>query len=107
MSQTTIILPDNSTKVFDHEPSALEVAQSIGPRLAKETLGVKLNGSAEISDLRTPLKDQTKISLVTTKSPEALEVIRHSCAHIMAQAVQDIWPEVKVTIGPVIENGFY
>ncbi|KHD87030.1 MAG: threonyl-tRNA synthetase [Bdellovibrio sp. ArHS] len=107
MSQINIILPDNSTKVFDHEPTALEVAQSIGPRLAKETLGVQLNGSKEISDLRTPLKDQTKIALITTKSPEAVEVIRHSCAHIMAQAVQDIWPEVKVTIGPVIDNGFY
>ena len=107
MSQTTIILPDNSTKVFDHEPSALEVAQSIGARLAKETLGVKINGSKEISDLRTPLKDQTKIELITTRSPEAVEVIRHSCAHIMAQAIQEIWPEVKVTIGPVIDSGFY
>lgn len=107
MSQTTIILPDNSTKVFDHEPTALEVAQSIGPRLAKETLGVHINGSKEIADFRTPLKDQTKVALVTTKSPEGVEVIRHSCAHIMAQAVQEIWPEVKVTIGPVIDNGFY
>ncbi|XGC82198.1 threonine--tRNA ligase [Bdellovibrio bacteriovorus] len=107
MSQITIILPDNSTKVFDHEPTALEVAMSIGPRLAKETLGVKINDSKEISDLRTPLKDQSKIALITTKSPEAVEVIRHSCAHIMAHAVQEIWPEVKVTIGPVIENGFY
>ncbi|MEN0058631.1 MAG: threonine--tRNA ligase [Bdellovibrio sp.] len=107
MSQITIILPDNSTKVFDHEPTALEVAQSIGPRLAKETLGVKLNGSADVSDFRLPLKDQTRVALVTTKSPEAVEVIRHSCAHIMAQAVQDIWPEVKVTIGPVIDSGFY
>ncbi|MEK2690589.1 threonine--tRNA ligase [Bdellovibrio sp. GT3] len=107
MSQITIILPDNSTKVFDHEPTALEVAQSIGPRLAKETLGAKLNGSTEISDLRTVLKDQTKVALVTTKSPESVEVVRHSCAHIMAQAIQDIWPEVKVTIGPVIDNGFY
>ncbi len=107
MSQVTIILPDNSTKVFDHEPTALEVAQSIGPRLAKETLGCKLDGSNVISDLRTKLKDQTKVALITTKSPEAVEVIRHSCAHIMAQAIQDLWPEVKVTIGPVIENGFY
>lgn len=107
MSQTTIILPDNSTKVFDHEPTALEVAQSIGPRLAKETLGVHVNDAKEIADLRTPLKDKTKIALVTTKSPESVEVIRHSSAHIMAQAVQEIWPEVKVTIGPVIENGFY
>lgn len=107
MSQVTIVLPDNSTKVFDHEPSALEVAQSIGPRLAKETLGVKINGSQEISDLRTPLKDQSKIALITTKSPEAVEVIRHTTAHVLAEAVQQIWPEVKVTIGPVIENGFY
>ncbi|RYZ90471.1 MAG: threonine--tRNA ligase [Proteobacteria bacterium] len=103
----TIVLPDNSTKVFDHEPSALEVAQAIGPRLAKDTLGAKLNGSNEVSDLRTILKDQTKVALVTTKSPEANEVIRHSSAHIMAEAVQQIWPEVKVTIGPVIESGFY
>ncbi|MBK9322730.1 MAG: threonine--tRNA ligase [Bdellovibrionaceae bacterium] len=107
MSQITIILPDNSTKVFDHEPSALEVAQAIGPRLARETLGVKLNGISEIEDLRVPLKNNTKVSLITTKSPEANEVIRHSAAHIMAEAVQHIWPEVKVTIGPVIENGFY
>jgi len=107
MSQITIVLPDQSTKVFDHEPTALEVAQSIGSRLAKETLGVKLNGSKEISDLRTPLKDHTKVELITTRSPEANEVIRHSAAHVMAQAVQDLWPEVKVTIGPVIENGFY
>ncbi len=107
MSQYNIILPDNSSKVFDHEPTALEVAMSIGPRLAKETLGVKINGSNEISDLRTTLQDQTKVALVTTKSPESVEVIRHSCAHIMAQAVQSIWPEVKVTIGPVIDSGFY
>ncbi len=107
MSQINIVLPDNSTKVFDHEPTALEVALSIGPRLAKETLGVKLNDSKDVSDLRAPLKDGTKVALITTKSPEAVEVIRHSCAHIMAQAVQEIWPEVKVTIGPVIDSGFY
>lgn len=107
MSQITIVLPDNSTKVFDHEPTALEVAASIGPRLAKETLGVKINDSTTISDLRTKLSDGTKVALVTTKSPESVEVVRHSCAHIMAQAIQDIWPEVKVTIGPVIDNGFY
>ncbi len=107
MSQITIVLPDNSTKVFDHEPTALEVAQSIGSRLAKETLGVKINGAKEISDLRTPLKDQTRVELITTRSPEGVEVVRHSAAHIMAHAVQEIWPEVKVTIGPVIDSGFY
>lgn len=107
MSHVSIILPDNSVKTFDHEPSALEVANTIGPRLAKETLGVKVNGSNEIQDLRFPLKDGSKIELVTTKSPDATEVIRHSAAHVMAQAVQRLWPEVKVTIGPVIDNGFY
>ncbi|MBX2993448.1 MAG: threonine--tRNA ligase [Bdellovibrionaceae bacterium] len=107
MSEIRIVLPDNSSKVFDHEPSALEVAQSIGARLAQDTLGVKINGSKEIQDLRLPLKDGTKIELVTTKSPDANEVIRHSAAHVMAQAVQNLWPDVKVTIGPVIDNGFY
>lgn len=107
MSEIQIILPDNSVKVFDHEPSALEVAQSIGSRLAQDTLGVKINGQKEVLDLRLPLKSGTKIELVTTKSAEANEVIRHSAAHVMAQAVQSLWPDVKVTIGPVIENGFY
>jgi threonyl-tRNA synthetase len=105
--QVNIILPDNSVRTFDHEPTALEVATSIGPRLGKETLGVKINSDPAIYDLRLKLKDGTKIQLITTKSPEANEVIRHSAAHVMAQAVQSIWPEVKVTIGPVIENGFF
>jgi threonyl-tRNA synthetase len=107
MSEIQIILPDNSVRTFDHQPTALEVAASIGSRLAKDTLGAKLNGLPEIVDFRTPLANQTKLQLITTKSPEALEVIRHSAAHLMANAVQELWPEVKVTIGPVIENGFY
>jgi threonyl-tRNA synthetase len=107
MPEIQIHLPDNSVRTFDHEPTALEVAQSIGPRLAKDTLGAKINGSNEIIDFRIPLKNGTKLALVTTKSPEGVEVVRHSAAHLMAQAVQEIWPEVKVTIGPVIDNGFY
>jgi len=107
MANISIYLPDQSVKTFDHEPTALEVANSIGPRLAKETLGVRVNGSAEIQDFRLPLQNGSKIELITTRSPEANEVIRHSAAHVMAQAVQRLWPEVKVTIGPVIDNGFY
>lgn len=107
MSEIQIILPDNSVKTFEHQPTALEVAASIGSRLAQDTLGVKLNGSNEIMDLRTVLAHQTKVALVTTKNDGANEVIRHSAAHVMAQAVQSLWPEIKVTIGPVIENGFY
>ena len=107
MSQFNITLPDNRVLSFDQAPTVLEVAQKIGAGLAKGTLGAKLNGSKEIVDLRTKLTDGTKIEIVSTKSPEANEVIRHSAAHVMAQAVQELWPEVKVTIGPVIENGFY
>lgn len=107
MGSVKIYLPDQSFREFDHEPSALEVAQSIGARLAKETLGVKINKSKEVEDLRTILKDGSQVELITTRSPEANEVIRHSAAHIMAQAVQSLWPDIKVTIGPVIDNGFF
>lgn len=107
MSAVKIYLPDNSVKTFDHEPSILEVAESIGPRLAKDTLGGMINGQKEVLDLRTRLSDGTKLKIITPKDSESLEVVRHSAAHVMAQAVQEIWPDVKVTIGPVIENGFY
>ncbi len=103
----SIILPDNSKKVFDHEPTILEVALSIGERLARSTVGGKINGSDEILDLRSPLKDGTKLQILTDNSESGREVIRHSAAHIMAQAVQDLWPNTKVTIGPVIDSGFY
>jgi threonyl-tRNA synthetase len=107
MSEFRVLLPDNSVKTFPEEPTALQVAASIGPRLAKETLGVRIDGNPEIQDLRKHIPDGSKIELITTRSAEANEVIRHSAAHVMAQAVQELWPEVKVTIGPVIENGFY
>lgn len=107
MASFEIILPDNSVKTFDHSPTVLEVAQSIGPRLAKDTLGGLLNGTSEVVDLRTELPSGTKLKILTIKDPESLEVTRHSAAHVMAQAVQELWPDVKVTIGPVIENGFY
>lgn len=107
MSSFSVILPDNSKKTFDHEPTVLEVAESIGPRLAKDTLGGKVNGQSEIVDLRFKLKDGSKLEIITTKSDDANEVIRHSSAHVLAQAVQRLWPEVKVTIGPVIEHGFF
>lgn len=107
MPEIQIILPDGAIRTFDHEPTALEVANSIGSRLGKETLGAKINGSPEVIDFRLPLKNGTQLQLITTKSSEALDIIRHSAAHLMAQAVQEIWPEVKVTIGPVVENGFY
>ncbi|MFN8945290.1 MAG: TGS domain-containing protein, partial [Pseudobdellovibrionaceae bacterium] len=87
MNSIDIYLPDGSVKNFDHEPTALEVAQTIGTRLAQDTLGVQMNESRDVMDLRLPLASGTKIKLITTKSPEASEVIRHSAAHVMAQAV--------------------
>lgn len=107
MAQVKIYLPDNSYKEFDHEPTVLEVAASIGPRLAKDTLGGMVNNSKEVLDLRHQLKDGDKLKIITPKNEESLEVIRHTAAHVMAEAVQELWPDVKVTIGPVIENGFY
>ncbi len=107
MSAIRIFLPDNSVKTFDHEPTVLEVAESIGPRLAKDTLGGRVEGIDEVVDLRFKLKDGSKVKIITPKDPDSLEVVRHSGAHLMAQAVQELWPDVKVTIGPVIENGFY
>lgn len=107
MSSFQITLPDGKQISFDSQPTVLDVAARIGAGLAKATLGAKFNGTAEIIDLRTPVPDGTKIEILTSKSPEGLEVIRHTAAHVMAQAVQAIWPDVKVTIGPVVENGFY
>ncbi len=107
MSVHKVILPDGKSIEFEKAPTVLEVASKIGAGLAKATLGAKFNGQAEIVDLRSLVPDGTKIEIVTSKSVEGVEVIRHSAAHVMAQAVQSIWPDVKVTIGPVVDNGFY
>lgn len=107
MAAVHITLPDGKVLDFEKEPTVLEVAQKIGAGLAKGTLGAKINGQPDIIDLRSHLKDGTKLEIVSTKSPDANEVIRHSAAHVMAQAVQELWPDVKVTIGPVIESGFF
>lgn len=102
-----VFLPDGKAITFDKSPTVLEVAQKIGAGLAKATLGAKFNGQPQIVDLRETVPNGTKIEILTSKSPEGLEVIRHTAAHVMAQAVQSLWPDVKVTIGPVVENGFY
>ncbi|MCH2534978.1 MAG: threonine--tRNA ligase [Bdellovibrionales bacterium] len=107
MSSIKIVLPDNSTKEFDFSPTILQVAESIGPRLAKDTIGGRINGQKEIVDLRTSLNDGDKLEIITLSKDDANEVVRHSAAHILAQAVQEIWPDIQVTIGPVIDNGFY
>lgn len=105
MANFTVILPDNSTKSFEIQPTALDVARSIGPKLAADTIGAVVNGT--LCDFRDAIPSGARLEIVTTKHPKALEVLRHSAAHAMAQAVQELWPDVKVTIGPVVDNGFY
>ena len=103
----SIELPDGSLKKFSKAPTGLEVAQSLGPRLAKEALGFLKNESKDVCDIRETLEDGDKIRILSIKDEAALEVLRHSAAHVLAQAVQILWPDVRVTIGPVIEQGFY
>ena len=107
MSSVQIRLPDNTIKTFDHNPTVLDVAKSIGEGLAKSTVGGQINGQSDIVDLRTVLQDGDQLTIVTAQSAEGREVLRHSGAHIMAQAVQELYNDVKVTIGPVVETGFY
>ena len=101
----TITLPDNSTKSFDDPPSVRDVAASIGAGLAKAAIAGKIDG--RLVDLSRTVDHDARVEILTEKSPEALEVIRHSTAHLLAQAVQRLYPGTQVTIGPVVENGFY
>jgi threonyl-tRNA synthetase len=100
-----ITLPDGSKKPFDHPVSVQDVAASIGAGLAKATLAGKVDG--RLVDASFPIDHDAGLEIVTEKSPEALEILRHSTAHLMGQAVQRLFPGAQVTIGPVIENGFY
>ncbi|WP_028467126.1 threonine--tRNA ligase [Nisaea denitrificans] len=100
-----ITLPDGSVRSFDAAVSGAEIAADIGPGLAKAAIAVRINGA--LSDLSLPIAEDSQVALVTKKDQEALELIRHDCAHIMAEAVLELYPETQVTIGPSIENGFY
>ena len=102
-----IRLLDGNIREFSFCPSALDLAKSIGPGLAKSAVGVLINKKPHIRDIRSVLQNGDQVEILTLPSDKALEVVRHSAAHVLAQAVQNLWPDVKVTIGPVIENGFY
>jgi len=105
MSQVHVRLPDGSKRSYSPEATFAEVAQSIGAGLAKAALAVKANG--KLLDLSQPVGVDTDLEILTSKSADGLEVIRHSTAHVLAMAVQKLWPGTQVTIGPVIDNGFY
>ncbi|MBP0047705.1 threonine--tRNA ligase [Marinobacterium sp. AK62] len=100
-----ITLPDASTRTFNQPVTVHEVAADIGTGLAKAAVAGKVNG--ELVDTSYLIEDDVQLAIVTARDDEGLEVIRHSCAHLMAMAVQDLFPGAQVTIGPVIDDGFY
>ncbi|MBY0361996.1 MAG: threonine--tRNA ligase [Phreatobacter sp.] len=100
-----LTFPDGAARAYDAGVTGLDVAKAIAPSLAKRSIAVKLDGV--VTDLSDPIGGDARIEFVTRDSPEALELIRHDAAHVMAEAVQKLWPSTQVTIGPVIENGFY
>ena len=100
-----ITLPDGSHRDYDHAISVIDIAADIGPGLAKATLAGKVDG--ELVDAAYLIEQDAKLAIITSRDDEALELLRHDAAHVMAQAVQELYPGTQVTIGPSIEDGFY
>jgi threonyl-tRNA synthetase len=105
MSDIEVLLPDGSTRTLPDGATALDLATQIGPRLAKDALAAVVDGG--LTDLDTPLLSGATVSIVTPKSDLGREVLRHSSAHVLAQAVTRLWPGAKYAIGPAIDDGFY
>ena len=100
-----IQLPDGSVRHFDGAVTGLEIAAGIGERLARDAVAIRVGG--ELWDLARPISADAGIEIVTRDSAEGLELLRHDAAHVLAEAVKELWPKTQVTIGPAIENGFY
>src|SRR3954452_23692448 len=103
-----VVLPDNSNLELEDGASGLDAARAIGSKLAEQAVLIRANNRPQ--DLRAPLHDGDRIQILTTRDtadPDALAVLRHSAAHLLAEAVRRIYPGVKVAIGPPIDNGFY
>jgi threonyl-tRNA synthetase len=105
VSPLNVKLPDGSELILADGATGADAAAAIGPGLAKAALAIKHDG--ELRDLAAPLADGTAIEIVTDRSPEALELVRHDAAHVLAEAVVELWPRTKVSIGPPIADGFY
>lgn len=101
----SISLPDGATRVFDHDPTGLEIAEGISGSLARKAVAVRVDD--ELRDLARPIETDSAVEIITRDSDEGVELIRHDAAHVMAEAVKELYPETQVTIGPAIENGFY
>jgi threonyl-tRNA synthetase len=105
LTMISLTLPDGSVRRYDAPVTGAKVAADIGPGLAKAALAIRVNG--ELRDLKRDIEQDARIEIVTAKDSEALELLRHDAAHVMAEAVKELFPEAQVTIGPAIENGFY
>ena len=104
-TKITVKLPDGNPLELPDGATGADAAAAIGPGLAKAALAISVDG--ELRDLAAPLPDGAEIAILTDRDPEALALIRHDAAHVMAEAVQELYPGTKVTIGPAIEDGFY
>ena len=100
-----LTFPDGARREYQDGISGLDIAKGISPSLAKRTVAMALDG--DVRDLSEEIRSDSKIEFLTREDPRALELVRHDCAHVLAEAVQALWPGTQVTIGPVIENGFY
>ena len=100
-----LTFPDVTRRAFEAGVTGVEIAKGISPSLLKRTVAMALDGT--VTDLADPISKDAKIEFISRDDPRALELIRHDCAHVLAEAVQSLWPGTQVTIGPVIENGFY
>ena len=100
-----LTFPDGASRDYPQGITGLDIARGISPSLAKRTVAMALDGT--VTDLADPIDHDAKIEFLNREDPRALELIRHDAAHVLAEAVQSLWPGTQVTIGPVIENGFY
>src|SRR4029078_9786719 len=100
-----LTFPDGARRDFPNGSTGIDIAKGISPSLAKRTVAMALDGV--LTDLGDPIQHDAKIEFISRDDPRALELIRHDAAHVLAEAVQSLWPGTQVTIGPVIENGFY
>ena len=100
-----ITLPDGAKMQFDSPVSGLQIAQKISEGLAKAAVAVRVDDT--LTDLTTPIKTNSTVSIITTRNAEALDILRHTTAHVLAHAIKNLYPNALVTIGPSVENGFY
>src|SRR6201992_3586022 len=100
-----LTFPDGARREYPQKTTGLDIARGMSPSLAKRTVAMALDGV--VADLADPIEHDAKIEFIARDDARALELIRHDAAHVLAEAVQSLWPGTQVTIGPVIENGFY